>query len=90
MYFGSENLAIINHYMKVLAMTLCVDWNLWFSEFYFILLVDICIILFPKIPEAYFIRDPHTFLLTQDFIKVAVLCLVLDVFLGLSGMHSQV
>lgn len=23
-----------------------------------------------KIPEAYFIRDPHTFLLTKDFIKV--------------------
>ncbi|OWK00793.1 hypothetical protein Celaphus_00016584, partial [Cervus elaphus hippelaphus] len=22
-----------------------------------------------KIPEAYFIRDPHTFLLTKDFIK---------------------
>lgn len=23
-----------------------------------------------KIPDAYFIRDPHTFLLTKDFIKV--------------------
>lgn len=29
-----------------------------------------------KIPEAYFIRDPHTFLLTKDFIKVYLLYLV--------------
>lgn len=25
-----------------------------------------------KIPEAYFIRDPHTFLLTKDFVKVYI------------------
>lgn len=36
-----------------------------------------------KIPEAYFIRDPHTFLLTKDFIKVPVLYPVLKVFSGL-------
>lgn len=29
-----------------------------------------------KIPEAYFIRDPHTFLLTKDFIKVYMFFLV--------------
>lgn len=42
----------------------------------------------PKIPEAYFIRDPHTFLLTQDFIKVYMLYLVLEVFFDLSCMHA--
>ena len=36
-----------------------------------------------KIPEAYFIRDPHTFRLTKDFIKVFVLYLVFRVFSGL-------
>lgn len=41
-----------------------------------------------KIPEAYFIRDPHTFLLTKDFIEVYVLYLVLNVFFGLQ-LHAR-
>lgn len=56
---------------------LWIDWNIWFSEFYFVIGGLYVSIFFPiKIPEAYFIRDPHTFLLTKDFIKVYVLYLV--------------
>jgi len=73
-------------------ITLCIGWNMWILFLNFISYhwwTDYVSFFFPKIPEAYFIRDPHTFLLTQDFIKVYMVYLVLEVFFGLSSMHSQ-
>lgn len=43
-----------------------------------------------KIPEAYFIRDPHTFLLTKEFIKVYVFFLEQQSSRDLNCMSSQV
>lgn len=56
-----------------------VEIVLFFFKLYFICKFYFSVFFsFPpfKIPEAYFIRDPHTFLLTKDFIKVYMFFLV--------------
>lgn len=89
MCFCIESFALFDCHTKALEfwpqIALCVDWIVQFSELLFHVSSRhyVSFSFSVKIPEAYFIRDPHTFLLTKDFVKVPVLYPVLKVFSGL-------